>query len=89
MSGTGYSRVLSKSQLFLFLHLLCAYLLLNAMCYCPYMLTCGRESSGSNAFIQVKLSNFIAGRPKAVLPFWFLVVVLLSICLLPASIVAT
>ena len=27
-------------------------------------------------------SNFIAGRPKAALLFWFLMVVLLSICLL-------
>ena len=34
-------------------------------------------------------SNFIAGRPKAALLFWFLMVVLLSVCLLSASIVAT
>ena len=34
-------------------------------------------------------SNFIAGRPKAVLLFWFFMVVLLSICLWYASIMAT
>ena len=34
-------------------------------------------------------SNFIAGRPKAALLFWFFMVVLLSICLWYVSIVAT
>ena len=34
-------------------------------------------------------SNFIAGRPKAALLFWFFMVVLLSICLRYVSIVAT
>ena len=34
-------------------------------------------------------SNFIAGRPKAALLFWFFMVVLLSICLWNVGIVAT
>ena len=34
-------------------------------------------------------SNFIAGRPKAALLFWFFIVALLSICLWYVSIVAT
>ena len=34
-------------------------------------------------------SDFIAGRPKAALPFWFLKVALLPICLWSAGIVAT
>ena len=36
-----------------------------------------------------KKNGFIAGRPKAALLFWFLIVVLLTICLWSASIVAT
>ena len=34
-------------------------------------------------------SNFIDGRPKAALLFWFFIVVLLSVCLWSASTVAT
>ena len=34
-------------------------------------------------------SNFIAGRPKAALLFWFFMVVLLSLCLWYVSTVAT
>ena len=34
-------------------------------------------------------SSIIAGRPKAALLFWFIMIVLLSICLWSASIVAT
>ena len=36
-----------------------------------------------------RASNFIAGRPKAALLFWFFMVVLLSICLWYDSIVTT
>ena len=44
--------------------------------------------SQSGTFIAGR-PNFIAGRPKVALLFWFFMVVLLSICLLYVSIVAT
>ena len=46
-----------------------------------------KEKYGIGDIIRKKDKQ--SGRPKAALPFWFLMVVLLTICLWSASIVAT
>ena len=46
-------------------------------------------SKEKRLLVEAPPCNFITGHPKAALLFWFLMVVLLSICLLSASIVAT